>query len=65
MPSLYEKLLSHCGGLTPAANALGVSPQVVANWEKRGIPKGRALEVESVTGRRITAREVLEAGRTQ
>ena len=37
-------------GLAIVAKALGVSPQAVHKWLKKGIPAPRVVEVERVTG---------------
>lgn len=60
--SLYKRLLEHFGGSQKAAaDALGVDPQVVANWKSRGFPPGRALDIETATKGTIPARDVLAA----
>lgn len=66
MDNLYQRLLDHFGGRPSAvAAALGVKPQVVSNWRKRGFPPERALEIEEVTRGRIKAKEVLQEQRPQ
>lgn len=66
MESLYQRLIAHFGGSqAAAADALGVKPQVVANWKRRGVPVERALEIEAVTKGRITATDVLREERAQ
>lgn len=37
------------GSLTELARRLGVDPQVVVNWRKRGIPVSKVPEVELAT----------------
>lgn len=61
MPNLYEKLVQHFGTPGAAASALKVRPQVVDNWRTRGLPRGRALEIEAITRGAITARDILTA----
>lgn len=34
---------------------------MVANWKRRGLPRGRALDIEAVTKGYITARDVLQS----
>ncbi len=61
-----ERAINACGGLSGFAERMGVSPQVVVNWRKRGIPADRALEVEEKTRGTpyaITAAQVLESAR--
>lgn len=38
------------GSLTELARRLKVSPQVVANWRRRGIPARWVLKIEKATG---------------
>lgn len=59
--AVYDKLIGHFGTLTDTAKALNVTPSVVDNWRVRGIPRGRALDIEEATGGAITARDVLAA----
>lgn len=66
MANLYDKLVSHFGGPSAAAEALRVRPQVVDNWKTRGLPRGRALDIEAATRGVISARDILAAaGRAQ
>lgn len=45
-----ERAIKLAGGLTSLANRIGVTPQVVANWRKRGsIPPDRVLQIERAT----------------
>ena len=60
METAYNRLLEHFGSQAATADALGVSPQVVANWRRRGVPRCRALDIEVVTKGYITARDVLQ-----
>jgi DNA-binding transcriptional regulator YdaS (Cro superfamily) len=65
---VLERAIKASGGLSKFAALMGVSPQVVVNWRKRGIPVERALEVEEKTrGTRfaITASEVLHFAKHQ
>jgi DNA-binding transcriptional regulator YdaS (Cro superfamily) len=58
---LYDRLLEYFGGQSAAARALRVRPSVVDNWKSRGIPRGRALDIEFATRGVIPARDVLQA----
>lgn len=62
--NLYARILS-CYDDRPSkvARAYGVSIQAILNWKKRGVPKGRALDIEYDTKGRITAHDVLREGR--
>lgn len=42
-----EKAIENAGGLSALANMLGVKPQVVQHWRKRGVPAKRVLAVEA------------------
>ena len=51
MPSMsaIERAIEAAGGLSRLAESLKVTPQVIFNWRKRGIPAGRVLEIERAT----------------
>ncbi|TAK84329.1 MAG: hypothetical protein EPO20_14670 [Betaproteobacteria bacterium] len=44
-----DKAIDAAGSLTELARRLGVDPQVVVNWRKRGIPVGQVPYVERAT----------------
>jgi DNA-binding transcriptional regulator YdaS (Cro superfamily) len=45
-----DRAIRAVGSLTAFARRVGVSPQVVANWRKRGnIPPDRVLAIEAAT----------------
>lgn len=44
-----DKAIAAAGSLTELARRLGVDPQVVVNWRKRGIPVDKVPEVELAT----------------
>ena len=47
---VLERAIKSAGSLTELAKRVGVSPQVVANWRKRGnIPADRVLAIEAAT----------------
>ena len=42
-----DRAIKSAGTLTELARRVGVSPQVVANWRKRGsVPAGRVIDIE-------------------
>lgn len=43
-----QSVLSHFGGVSGTAKALGISPASVSQWPDL-IPKGRAYELEKLT----------------
>jgi hypothetical protein len=45
----YEDLIGHFGGLTKAAEALGLDRRVVHAWRKRRIPSRWQLKAESLS----------------
>ena len=51
-----ERAIEIVGGLTKLADSLGVSPQVIVNWRKRGIPSDRVLAIEAATVDKLTGR---------
>ena len=44
-----ERAIRSIGTQTEFAQRLGVSPQVVANWRKRGVPAERVVDVVRAT----------------
>ena len=44
-----DRAIKHAGGLTDLANSIGVTPQVVANWRRRGVPAARVIQIERAT----------------
>lgn len=49
MDDLIDRAIEACGGLTKLAQTMGVSPQRVGNWRKRGVPIERCAELEAIT----------------
>lgn len=56
--SAIEQAIEAAGGLTKLADSLKVSPQVIFNWRKRGVPAERVLDVERATDGRVTRHEL-------
>lgn len=48
--SKIDLAIEAVGSLTELAERLSVSPQVVANWRRRGIPPRWVLKVEKASG---------------
>lgn len=44
-----DKAIDAVGSLTELARRLGVDPQVIVNWRKRGIPVAKVPEVQRAT----------------
>lgn len=49
-----QDVLSHFGGVTKTANALGINKATVSCWGAT-IPKGRAYQIEVLTGGKLKA----------
>lgn len=52
--SALERAIERAGGLSALASAIGVTPQVVVNWRKRGVPPERCAEIERATEGTVT-----------
>lgn len=49
MSDVIDQAIKAAGGLTKLGAAIGVAPQVVANWRVRGVPVERCAEVEQAS----------------
>ena len=48
---MIREIITHFGGTTATATALGVAPSAVSQWIKEDrIPPQRAIEIEALTG---------------
>lgn len=61
MSTPLERLIEKLVTQTAVADALGIKPQAVQQWEV--IPEKWALDVERITGGEVTAAEVLAAAK--
>jgi len=52
-----QDVLSHFGGVTKTANALGINKATVSCWGEV-IPKGRAYQIEVLTGGQLKANPI-------
>lgn len=59
MNPLAKKLVAHFGSRPLAASALGVTPETIRLWLKRGIPLEKAIDVERKSKGIVTAEEIL------
>jgi len=50
-----NQVIAHFGSTTALCKALGVFPQHVSHWKKRGIPRARQHDIEAVTGGKFVA----------
>lgn len=57
-----EQIIGLLGGNLKVGALLGVSPQAVASWRKKGIPLHRlvilAVEIEKATNGKITRKDI-------
>ena len=60
MKTSYEKLVEHFKTASALASAVGVGRAAISRWKDEGIPPGRALQLERVSGGVVTAQEILE-----
>lgn len=49
MDDLIDRAIKACDGLTKLAQAMGLSPQRITNWRKRGVPVEHCAELEAIT----------------
>lgn len=56
--SPLSRAVEHFGSGAALARALGVVPMTVSQWSRRGVPVGRAIEIENLTGGAIAAAEL-------
>ena len=58
MATPLERAIAVVGSLSDLAKAISVSPQVVSNWQKRGIPANRVLDIERATNGVVSRHEL-------
>lgn len=58
MQNPLDKAIEILGSQSAIAKGLGVTPQAVQQWEF--IPERKALAMEELTDRKVTARSILE-----
>jgi DNA-binding transcriptional regulator YdaS (Cro superfamily) len=54
-------VIKHFGGKSALADALGVDPAAVSWWLKNGLPALRAIQIETLTGGKFKAKDILGA----
>ena len=54
-----QKAIKHAGGVSALAASLGVLPQHVNNWVKRGVPATRCIDIENAVGGTVSRYELL------
>lgn len=59
-----QKLSWRYGSLPKAADALGVVRETMRLWSRHGIPLSKALRIEFLTNKLITAEELLKEARS-
>lgn len=45
-----DRVIESVGGLGALAKRLGISPQAVDKWRRKGVPAERVLTLESISG---------------
>lgn len=56
--SALERAITTAGGITALANAIKVTPQVVVNWRKRGVPTERVRAIVQATNGEVSAHDL-------
>lgn len=47
---MIDRAIKAAGGLGALAKTIGVSPQAVDKWRRKGVPAERVLAIEAATG---------------
>lgn len=58
-----DKLIKHFGGKEMAIAGLGINPETWRLWTIRGVPLGKSLFIESKTGGKVRAEDVVAEAR--
>jgi len=53
-----ERAINHFDNQSAFARALGVEPQLITNWKKRGVPAEQAIRIETVTDGAVKVRDL-------
>ena len=53
-----DRAIKKAGGPSALARELGVSPQAVCNWSKRGVPPERVIDIEAAVDGEVTRYEL-------
>jgi hypothetical protein len=56
---LVYEVAAYFDGITPLARALNITQQSIYQWETKGIPKGRAYQIEVMTHHEISSDYIL------
>lgn len=56
--NIFEKIVYICGSQNALANKLGITRGAVTSWKKTGIPAERCIQIEKMTGGKITRQEM-------
>lgn len=49
-----DRAISICGSQAELSKRLGLFPQYVNNWRRRGVPAERCIAIEEATGGKVT-----------
>ena len=55
---MFEKLISHFGSQANLARALSVTRAAITLWGTEGVPAGRAIQIERITGGKFKAVDI-------
>lgn len=58
---MLEELFLYFGSQSELARRLGISPAAVTQWLVDGVPPGRAIEIEKMTGGKFKAVDLVGA----
>lgn len=56
--TIFAQIIQHFKTQAGLARALGLERMTVSNWKKRGIPLGRAVEIEVLTKGKFKAKKI-------
>lgn len=58
---MLEEIFEYFGGKSATARILGVAPPAVSQWVIDGLPAGRAIDIERISGGHFKAVDIAGA----